>query len=83
MRINYDKNSPFGEKVSNMGQYAKNGGLCQLTQPAVDYSPVKEYLSDYRFHRFAVDCDYVHASRGRDADAVGFGNSVQQHASVG
>lgn len=53
-----------------------------MTQPAVDYSPVKEYLSDYRFHRFAVDCDYVHASRGRDADAVGFGNSVQQHTSV-
>lgn len=54
-----------------------------MTQTAVDYSPVKEYLSDYRFHRFAVDCDDVHTSRGRDADAVGFGNSVQQHASVG
>lgn len=53
-----------------------------MTQPAVDYSPVKEYLSDYRFHRFAVYSDHIYTSRGRDADAVGFGNSVQQHASV-
>jgi hypothetical protein len=82
MRINSEKNSPFGEKVSIVGNMRKRRAA-PMTQPAVDYSPVKEYLSDYRFHRFAVDCDYVHASRGRDADAVGFGNSVQQHASVG
>lgn len=82
MRINSEKNSPFGEKVSIVGNMLKRRAA-PMTQPAVDYSPVKEYLSDYRFHRFAVDCDYVHASRGRDADAVGFGNSVQQHTSVG
>lgn len=29
MRINPEKNFLFGEKVSNMGQYAKNGGLRQ------------------------------------------------------
>lgn len=82
MRINFEKLS-FWREIFKYGAICANGGLRQLTQSAVDYSPVKEYLSDYRFHRFAVDCDDVHTSRGRDADAVGFGNSVQQHASVG
>ena len=82
MRINSEKNSPFGEKVSIVGNMRKRRAA-PMTQPAVDYSPVKECLSDYRVHRFAVYSDYLYTSRGRDADAVGFGNSVQQHASVG
>lgn len=82
MRINFEKLS-FWREIFKYGAICEKRRAAPMTQPAVDYSPVKEYLSDYRFHRFAVDCDYVHASRGRDADAVGFGNSVQQHASVG
>ena len=82
MRINSEKNSPFGEKVSIVGNMRKRRAA-PMTQPAVDYSPVKEYLSDYCFHRFVVYSDHIYTSRGRDADAVGFGNSVQQHASVG
>lgn len=83
MRINPEKNFLFGEKVSIMGAICEKRRAAPMTQPAVDYSPVKEYLSDYRFHRFAVYSDHIYTSRGRDADAVGFGNSVQQHASVG